>query len=207
MEDRPVICFVTGSRGDWGGAGRVIFALLRTINRERLEPLILLPRKGPIQKELEVRGLRYLIWGELTELASPWQFAKAFVRTLRFLRRERVRLVHINHHLFWRPAEVLAAYVLRIPVIARCRVINDTPAPFLELCRAAVGVSRYHGTSLPDDLENSPVIYDAISLDRFDAAGRCAATSVSPDDVVVASSAGSRRRGGRTSSPWPPDAP
>ncbi len=108
------------------------------------------------------------------------------MRTLRFLRRERVRLVHINHHLFWRPAEVLAAYVLRIPVIAHYHVINDTPAPFLKLCRAAISVSRYTADqSLPDDLEK-PVIYNSISLDRFDA-GRTLRgdLGLAPDDVVV----------------------
>lgn len=186
MIERPVVCFVAGSAGDWGGAGRVIYTLLRHLDRDRIEPLVLLPRRGPIQRELEERGIRHVVWGPLTELANPMRFVRTFARAFRLLRRERVRLVHINHHMFWRPAEVLAARLLGVPVVAHYHVINDTPGPFLALCRAAICVSRYTAEqSLPDDLDK-PVIYNSISLDRFDA-GRSlrGELGLDPESVVV----------------------
>ena len=186
MEQRPVIGFVVGSSGDWGGASRVIFTLLRLMNRERLEPLILLPRKGPILQELEERRLRHVIWGPLTELGSARNYLKAYLRTLFFLRRERVRVLHINHAIFWRPVELLAACTLRIPVVAHYHVINETPAPFMRFCRAAVSVSRYTAEqSLPVNLEK-PVIYNAISLERFDSGVSLRQElGLSPSDLVV----------------------
>jgi glycosyltransferase involved in cell wall biosynthesis len=164
----------------------VIFTLLRLINRERLEPLILLPRKGPIQRELEERGVRYVIWGPFTELGSLSGYCKAYLRMLRFLRREDVRVLHVNSHIFWRPAELLAAYTLRIPIVAHYHLINNTPAPFMRLCRAAISVSRYTAEqSLPAGLDK-PVIYNSIDLDRFDAGVSLRGElGLSPSDLVV----------------------
>jgi len=186
MEQRPVIGFVVGSSGDWGGASRVIFTLLRLMTFERMEPLILLPRRGPIQQELEERGLRYVLWGPFTELGSVSKYCRAYWHTLRFLRRERVRALHVNSHIFWRPAELLAAYTLRIPIIAHYHLINDTPAPFMKLCRAAVSVSHYTAEhSLPARLAK-PVIYNSIDIDRFDAGVSLRGElGLAPADIVV----------------------
>jgi glycosyltransferase involved in cell wall biosynthesis len=186
MEQRPVIGFVVGSSRDWGGASRVIFTLLRLMTFERMEPLILLPRRGPIQQELEERGLRYVVWGPFTALGSVPKYCSAYWRTLRFLRRERVRVLHVNSHIFWRPAELLAAYTLRIPIIAHYHLINDTPAPFMKLCRAAVSVSRYTADhSLPATLAK-PVVYNSIDLGRFDAGVSLRdELGLAPADIVV----------------------
>lgn len=186
MDQRPVIGFVVGSAGDWGGASRVIFTLLRLMTFRRMEPLILLPRRGPIQQELEERGLRYAIWGPFTELGSMPGYCRAYWHALRFLRRERVRVLHVNTHIFWRPAELLAAYTLRIPIIAHYHLINDTPAPFMKLCCAAVSVSRYTAErSLPARLPK-PVIYNSIDVDRFDAGVSLRDEfGLAPVDIVV----------------------
>ncbi len=186
MNTKPVICFITGSHGDWGGASRVLYTNLRLIDRARLEPLLLLPAQGPIVEELEQRGLRHLVWGPLTEPGDVLAYVKAFFRALAFFRRERVAVIHVNHSNFWRPAELLAAWVLRIPIIAHYHVINARPGPFMRLCRAAVSVSRYTADhSLPAGLER-PVIYNPINLDRFDAGHSLRAElGLSDDDVVV----------------------
>jgi glycosyltransferase involved in cell wall biosynthesis len=157
------------SAGDWGGASRVLFTNLRLLNRDRLAPLLLLPRTGPIEDELKQRNLRYLIWGPLTELGNPVAYLRGFLRAWRFFRHERVSVIHINTSSFWRPAELLAAWTLRIPIIAHYHLINAEPGPFTKLCRAAISVSRYTAEqSLPETLPK-PVIYNPISLDRFDA--------------------------------------
>jgi glycosyltransferase involved in cell wall biosynthesis len=186
MNTKPVICFITGSHGDWGGASRVLYTNLRLIDRTRLEPLLLLPAKGPIVEELEQRGLRFLVWGALTEPGDILKYIKAFFRALAFFRRERVAAIHVNHSNFWRPAELFAAWVLHIPIIAHYHVINARPGPFMRLCRAAVSVSRYTADhSLPAELER-PVIYNPISIDRFDAGRNLRAElGLSDSDVVV----------------------
>ncbi|MCK0509207.1 glycosyltransferase family 4 protein [Aromatoleum anaerobium] len=193
MNTRPVICFITGSHGDWGGASRVLYTNLRLIDTTRLEPLLLLPGNGPIVNELEQCGLRHLVWGQLTEPGNPLAYLRAFFRALAFFRRERVAVIHVNHSNFWRPAELLAAWVLRIPIVAHYHVINARPGPFMRLCRAAVSVSHYTADhSLPAGLER-PVIYNPINLDRFDAGRSLRAELGLSNEVVVVSFLGQIR--------------
>ncbi len=169
MKKKPVLCFLTFSAGDWGGASRVLFTNLRLMDRDRLTPLLLLPRIGPIEPELRQLKLRYLIWGPLTEPGKPTAYLRSFFRAWLFFRREHVAVIHVNSSNFWRPAELLAARLLGIPILAHYHVINDQPAPAMAWCQAAIAVSRYTAEqSLPTRMYK-PVIYSPISLDRFDA--------------------------------------
>lgn len=187
MRDNPVICFITNSAGDWGGASRVLFTNLRLLDRTRLTPLLLLPNPGPIEDELRRQGVRYEIWGPLVEPGNLLAYLRGFVRAWRFFRRERVAAIHLNGTFFWRPAELLAARLLRIPFVAHYHVIIRKPGPTLRHCRAAICVSRYTAEqSLPASLPKL-VIYNSISLSRFDA-GRSlrAQLGIGADEVVVA---------------------
>ena len=47
------ICYMSASAGDWGGASRVLFTNLKILDRERYEPILLLPNAGPILPELD----------------------------------------------------------------------------------------------------------------------------------------------------------
>jgi len=187
VNDKSVICFITNSAGDWGGASRVLFTNLRLLDRERLTPLLLLPRPGPIEDELKQQRIRYRIWGPLCEPGNPLAYFRGFLRAWRFFRRERVTAIHLNGTFFWRPAELLAARALRIPCIAHYHVINAKPGPFMKLCRAAICVSRYTADqSLPRSLPK-PVIYNSISLARFDAGHSLREPlGIGADEVVVA---------------------
>jgi glycosyltransferase involved in cell wall biosynthesis len=187
MNKKPVVCFITNSAGDWGGASRVLFTNLRLIDRDRLSPLLLLPRRGPIEDELKQRHLRYLIWGNLTEPGNPLAYLRNFLRAWRFFRHERVEVIHINSSNFWRPAELLAAWVQRIPIIAHYHVISSSPGPFMKLCRAAISVSHFTAEQSRPATLFKPVIYNPISLERFDA-GRSLREElgISTDQVVVA---------------------
>ena len=166
MNRRPRICFLTGSAADWGGASRVLYTTLRNIDLSRIEPLILLSGAGSIQDELEARGMRCRIWGPPTEPTNKIAYFRALFRSLHLLRSERIALLHVNHR-FWRPAEVLAALFLRIPVLVHFHVINRLEGSFIGYCRAAICVSRYVAShSLPSAL-NKEVIYNPVDSVRF----------------------------------------
>jgi glycosyltransferase involved in cell wall biosynthesis len=183
---RPRVCFLTGSAADWGGASRVIYTTLRKLDLSRVEPLVLLSDAGPIKAELEELGIRCLAWGPATEPENRLAYVKRLFKALRLLRRERIAVLHVNHR-FWRPAEVLAALLLRIPVLVHFHVVNLQEGSFMERCRAAICVSRYVAkSSLPKALPKH-VVYNPISLDRFDKG--CSlrdAWDVPPNSVVVA---------------------
>lgn len=184
---RPLrVGFLTGSAADWGGASRVLYTALQQIERSRIEPVVLLSGEGPARQALESQGIRCLVWGGLTEPESKVRYFSALLRMLRLLRRERIAVLHVNHR-FWRPAEVLAALLLRIPVLVHFHVVNEQAASFMNRCRAALCVSRYVAEhSLPPVLEKA-VVYNPIDLSRFcPAPANRARWGLKPDQVVVA---------------------
>lgn len=167
MATPPVVCFFTGAHGDWGGASRVIYTAIRRFDRSRLTPLVMLPEHGPIEAELDGLGIGHVQWGRLTEFGSPVQYVRTFVRALRLYRRHHVRAVHVNFA-FWRPAEVLAARVLGIPVFAHYHLIARSPGPFMRMCKAIVAVSKFTADSSGPTGVEKEVIYNPIDLARFE---------------------------------------
>ena len=186
MHNKPVVCFFTTSSGDWGGASRVLFTNLYLMNRDKLTPLLLLPSTGPIEDELKQRDLRYLVWGSFTEPGETIAYLRSFFRAWRFFKREHVAVIHVNSSNFWRPAELLAARLLGIPILVHYHVINDQPTPAMAWCQAAIAVSHYTAEqSLPTAIYK-PVIYNPISLDRFDAGHSVRKEfGLSESDIVV----------------------
>lgn len=161
-----VVCFVTGSAGDWGGASRVLYTNLRQLDRSRIEPILLLPRPGPITAELDRLGLRYHIWGSPTEPADRLAYLRAFVRTLLLFRREKVRLVHFNNRP-WRPAEALAARLLGFPILLHFHVVNEAVSPVIRWASGVVVVSEFvRQASQPPELHKF-VVHNPVDLARF----------------------------------------
>ncbi|WP_324544320.1 glycosyltransferase family 4 protein [Thauera sp.] len=164
---KPVICFITGSAGDWGGASRVLYTNLRQLDRSRIEPILLLPRDGPIVPELQRLGLRYHIWGSPTEPGNRLAFLRALLRTVLLFRREKVRLVHFNNRP-WRPAEALAARLLGIPILLHFHVVNEAVSPVIRWASGVVVVSEFVAqASLPPELPKH-VVHNPVDLHRFD---------------------------------------
>jgi len=168
QSQKPVVCFFTNSCGDWGGASRVLYTNLWQIDTARLTPLLILPCQGPIEPELKAHGLRYEVWGHFTEPGSPLAYVRAWWKAWRFFRRQRIDVVHVNGSNIWRPAELLAARLAGIPIIAHYHVINHHPSPAMQWCRAAIAVSRYTADQSGPPGLAKPVIYNPVNLDRFD---------------------------------------
>lgn len=182
---KTVVCFVTGSAGDWGGASRVLFTNLRQIDRSRIEPILLLPRDGPIVPELQRLGLRYLISGSPTEPTDLLAFARSLLRTTLLFRREKVRLVHFNNRP-WRPAEAIAAKLLGIPILVHFHVVNEAVSPAMRWARAAIAVSSFVGNNSQPPSLPKYVIRNPVDLSRF-AGGHPLrhAFAISEDQIVV----------------------
>jgi len=165
---KPVVCFFTNSCGDWGGASRVLYTNLWQLDTRRLTPLLILPCQGPIEPELKEHGLRYEVWSPFTEPGSPLAYLRAFWRAWRFFRREQIDVIHVNGSNVWRPAELLAAKLASIPIIAHYHVINHHPSPAMKWCDAAIAVSRYTADQSGPAGLAKPVIYNPVNLARFD---------------------------------------
>jgi glycosyltransferase involved in cell wall biosynthesis len=127
------------------------------------------------------------VWGKLTEPGAEAGYWRSFWRALRFFRQEKVQVIHVNGAAVWRPAELLAARLLRIPIVVHYHVIHDTPPPAMRWCKAAIAVSRYTAEhSGPSNLPK-PVVYNGIDLARFDAGHSLRGElGIAEDAVVVA---------------------
>jgi glycosyltransferase involved in cell wall biosynthesis len=183
---KRVICYLTESAGDWGGASRVLFSTLRLLDRTRFEPLVLLPSKGRILPLLDQIGVPYVIWGKAHEPRGALRYARDIAAALRLFRRRGVALLHVNGTNYWRPAEVLAAKLLRIPIVTHYHVVVDQPGPFVKYSDLIVAVSAYTAdTSQPRSVPKA-VVHNSVVLARFDdAVDIREELGVAPDDVVI----------------------
>jgi glycosyltransferase involved in cell wall biosynthesis len=180
------VCYLSGSSGDWGGASRVLYTNLEYLDRERFRPIVLLPSEGPIQPRLERLGIRYVIWGDEHEPHGKLAYARDVLRSLRFFRDNGVDVLHMNHCGYWRPAEILAARLARIPVVTHYhRTVND-PGPFVRYSRLIVAVSEFTArNSLPKSVQKI-VVHNAVNLERFDTAEDMRASlGIAPGEVTV----------------------
>lgn len=129
--------------------------------------MVLLSGEWPIKTELEANGIRCRAWGPVHEPDNKVTYVKALIKAIAFLKRERIAVLHINHR-FWRPAEVLAALLLKVPVVVHFHVVNKQTGSLMDRCHAAICASHFVAeNSLPQALTKK-VIYNPISLGRFD---------------------------------------
>lgn len=180
------ICYLSESSGDWGGASRVLFTNLKMLDKERFEPWVLLPGEGPIIEDLDAWGVSWRLWRGFTEPGDPWRYLKALFGFGRFLRHHRFAIVHANHA-YWRPAEILAAKLIGVPVITHYHVVMGEAGPFIKLSRLIIANSRY--TARASKPENVPkkVIYNPVELQRFDQGHSIRPElSIGEDETVIA---------------------
>jgi L-malate glycosyltransferase len=181
-----VICYLTESAGDWGGASRVLFSNLRLIDRARFEPIVLLPSKGPGLPLLEQIGVQHVIWGRQHEPKGIARYAGDIAVAVRFFHRHGVDLLHINGANYWRPAEIIAAKLLRIPIVTHYHVVVDKPGPFVKFSNLIVAVSAYTAAASEPKSVPKVVVHNSVVLERFDRARDIRAElGLSTDNVVV----------------------
>lgn len=165
------VCFFIGTHGDWGGASRIIFNIVRKLDRTWFNPMVMLTAEGAICQELNELEVPYRIW-PLENDYRPIAYARHFLKSLRFLSRENINLVVLSYGcLGWRPAELLAAKVLRIPIIEHCQRVQKIPYPYGRFAARVFASSKYicERSNLPGI--NMAPLYDLVDAERF-ATGR-----------------------------------
>jgi glycosyltransferase involved in cell wall biosynthesis len=167
---RHRIVFLAGSNADWGGASRVLFNTLRAIDRTRFEPVVLLSRPGPGAAVLDDLGIAYRIWRPLPDPEHGLiRYVTGLVQALRALRALGAELLDVNYN-FWRPAEVLAARLLGIPVVTHFHAVVPSAGPFLRFSSAIAAVSGYVARHSMSGGRPVEVIPNTVTLGRFDMA-------------------------------------
>lgn len=183
---RPRIAFLGGTHGDWGGASRVLFNTLKMLDRSAFDPVVLLPRGGPAEQMLRALGIEHVLWPPLPEAsAGAWRFSLAVVEAMRRLRALRADLLDINYH-DWAPPEIIAARLLRIPVVVHFHLIVPRAGPFVRFASAVIAVSRFAARESHVAGRRLEVVPNTVELDRFDQATSLRTElGFEEDDVVV----------------------
>lgn len=185
--ERPLhVLYFAGTHGNWGGASRVLFSTLALMDRSRIEPIVALTMAGPAGEILSGMGIVGEIWGSMTEYRSAGQYVRAVGRAAAWMRRQRIDIVHMNRANDWRPAELVAACLLGIPIVTRFHTVNRDRTPATRLSSAIVAVSSYvaeHSDSLGVPVH---VIHNAVDPDRFTAGKDIRAElGIRPTDTLV----------------------
>ena len=138
------VLFLTGCTGR-GGAGNSLYYLLKHIDRNRIDPLVVMPSEGPISKKLRVQGVRAIIAKRLHERTYELRFQQrnrltSFVSVFlniydcliftyeltKIIKREKIALVYCNHMMV-KLIGTVAAFMKSTPVILHCRTIYHSP--------------------------------------------------------------------------------
>jgi glycosyltransferase involved in cell wall biosynthesis len=162
------IGYFIGTHEDWGGASRALLNFVRRIDRNRFQPIVLVTKRGPLVDQLDSERIEWLVWPTHDRGRNPLRYLADIWRAAKFFRRHGLQLLHVNFGTIgWKPAEILAARLLRIPVINHLHVGFERPSSFMRYSSAVVAVSRYvadHSESLGTA---KSVIHNISDLERF----------------------------------------
>jgi glycosyltransferase involved in cell wall biosynthesis len=117
---RRRILYVHNS-ADMYGASRSLFRLLQGLDRDRVDPIVLLPEEGALRSAIEKLGVRVIVDPTLAIISRyiswfvvlAWRFPRSLFRLVRLIRKEKVDLVHTNTAVILSTG--LAAKIVGIP--------------------------------------------------------------------------------------------
>lgn len=126
----PVRILIVHNSADLYGASRSVVRLCQALDRQRFEPLVLLPESGPLLDLLREIGVRTLVFPSLRVITRPilksWRlipwllgFPLSAFRLSRLLRREGISVVHTNTGVICSSA--LAARLAGVPHVWHIR--------------------------------------------------------------------------------------
>lgn len=169
---------------DFYGGERMLLNLLSELDRNRFVPLVIAPANGRLTQELQDSGIEHLVrpLSDCDPVSAPLQLLVA----MRFLKRHAIDLVHVNSSFYWRPMEILAARLLRIPVLTHAHVTIGLESPFLRYSSAIITNSRYTREASQGPRDRMRVVYNSVDLRIFDSAReRRSELGFSNDEVTV----------------------
>lgn len=161
------ICYFVGTNNDWAGASRILFNIVRRIDRSRFAPVVMLTRRGPICTELDSLGIRYETWSR-HDTSNLHAFATGMIQSYRFFAASQIDLIHFNHGCIgWRPAELAVARYRKIPRVVHCQRIVRTSSPDLLQASVAITSSAFLANSSDTGKVEKRTVYDVVDLSRF----------------------------------------
>ncbi len=118
------------NNADVYGSGRSLLRLIKSIDRRRFQPFVVLPEEGLLKQMIEAEGTEVIVHRRLSIIARPmfhpWRLAWFFLNyplsilsLWRLIKRRRIQLVHTNTGVIASPA--MAARLARVPHVWHLR--------------------------------------------------------------------------------------
>ena len=185
---RTTIAFFLGTYEDWGGASRALLNFVRLIDRKRFRPIVVVTRRGLLWAQLESEQIECLVWEVHDRGRNLVKYAADVWRATRFFRDNDIQIAHINYGAIgWKPAEIIAARLVRVPVINHLHITVEETSSFIRYSSVVLAVSRYVADRSDARGVSKRVVHNVSDLHRFEH-GRDLRADLGylADDVVVA---------------------
>ncbi len=192
--DKKVVCFFVGTHGDWGGASRIIFNIIRNFDHEQFAPIVMLSGTGEICAELDKIDVRYEIWPNKPSSRIVLRIGR-WLAARKFFKCNRVDLVVAAYGcLGWKPVEILAARALKIPIVQHCQRVIKSPCPYSRFSAMIFTSSEY--ISRESNFKDVIVIpmTDIVDIDRFSSGVDVRSELGIPADNKIVTFLGRKRR-------------
>ncbi|MDW7726667.1 MAG: glycosyltransferase family 4 protein [Candidatus Methanoperedens sp.] len=137
-KNKPIkVLFVSHTGNMYGGAEKSLLQLLKNIDRKRIDPVVIIPRSGLLEVELNRSGIRtykvkYTRWvrdhpvGILTFFYCIILELLALPRFIYIIKKEKINVVYTNTIVIFSGA--ISAFITRIPHIWHIReIIKNNP--------------------------------------------------------------------------------
>jgi glycosyltransferase involved in cell wall biosynthesis len=143
---RPAKILFLSSCVRGGGAGWSLYYLLKHLDRDRVDPIVVVPERGIFDRRFEALGVRVETPAGLPHRVRQQRFASDSVgtrtaslamnlggmaslvpRLAALVRREGVELVYANNMMV-KPLAALTAQLARVPCVLHARNIHEAPA-------------------------------------------------------------------------------
>ena len=162
------IGYLLGTHEDWGGASRALLNFVHSVDRNRFQPVVLVTKRGPLVDRLTSERIEWLVWAKHDRQRNLLGYALDVWRAARFFREHALQVLHVNEgNIGWKPAEILAARLLRIPIIAHLHVATEHPSSFMRYSSVVVAVSQYVADHSDSMGAPKRVIHNISDLARF----------------------------------------
>lgn len=167
---KQVICYFLGTYEDWGGASRSLLNIVKKIDKKRFKPIVALTKEGLLSKKLSNINIEYRIWKRHDRSPNVIKYIWAILKCMQFFKKNKIDLIHINYGCIgWKPAEIIAAWILRIPMVNHYHGINTQPSSYLKYSKMVIAVSKFIAESSESLSVPKRVIYNTADLERFSA--------------------------------------
>ena len=149
------------------GGGVSALLLITRLNSQHFTPLAIFPTPCQAVELLRSAHIQTEIW-PLHENHGVGRYIWDIGRSLIFLKQHKIRLIHFNHLGYWKPAEIIAATMLNIPIITHLRLIHKETSPFIRHSQVIIANSMFTGSASAVPQDKVRVVYNAVDLERFD---------------------------------------